>query len=99
MGREVKRVAPGADFGPHLEENPKYKKGDWYQMWQTVSDKPYTPAFEAPEELARWCATHPWGAEESNPVSYEAWLKFIKGPGFAPTLVMDANGSRSGVEQ
>ena len=98
MGRRVKRVARGAEFGPHLGEDPKYKKGDWYQMWQTVSDNPYTPAFETPEELARWCATHPWGAEQINPVSYASWLKFIKGPGLAQTFVMDADGMHSGVE-
>jgi hypothetical protein len=95
MGREVKRVKEGAGWMPDLEY--KAKKGDWYQMWQTVSDRPYTPAFKTPEELAQWCADHPWGAEVSNPIPYAAWLKFILGPGWAPSMVMDSSGVRSGV--
>ena len=54
---------------------------------QTVSDKPYTPAFETPEELARWCADHPWGMEVDEPVSYETWLRFITGLGWAPSMM------------
>lgn len=98
MGRELKRVAPGSDWqqkeGPVMDENP----GDWYQMWQTVSDKPYTPAFETPEELARWCADHPWGIELSYPLSYETWLKFITGPGWAPSMMGTGGSVTSGVE-
>lgn len=102
MGRELKRVAPGSEWqqkdGPVMEENPDYMPGDWYQMWQTVSDKPYTPAFETPEELARWCADHPWGMENAAPVSYETWLKFVTGPGWAPSMMGTEGNVTSGVE-
>ncbi|HET8695757.1 MAG TPA: hypothetical protein VFM33_13880 [Aquabacterium sp.] len=100
MGREVKRVAPGADWQRYREpfENKRFKSGTWYQMWQTVSDKPYTPAFETPEELARWCADHPWGAEVDSPVSYEAWMKFIKGPGWAPSMIASDSAPKIGVQ-
>ena len=97
MGRELKRVAPGSEWedyskpGPaQLDEDPPYQPGAWFQMWQTVSDKPYTPAFETAEELAQWCADHPWGAEKDNPIPAEVWLQFINGPGLAPSAVASA---------
>lgn len=99
MGRELKRVAPGADWQrqgkghPVLPEDPPYTSGTWYQMWQTVSDKPYTPAFATAEELARWCAGHPWGMEVDSPVPYETWLRFINGPGWAPSMVATGDGA------
>ena len=104
MGRELKRVAPGAEWQrtgkgfPVMEEDPPYTPGTWYQMWQTVSDKPYTPAFETAEELARWCADHPWGMEVDSPIPYEAWLKFIKGPGWAPSMMGTEGAVTSGVQ-
>jgi hypothetical protein len=103
MGRELKRVAPGADWqrkergAPLLDENPLFTPGTWFQMWQTVSDKPYTPAFETAEELARWCADHPWGMEVDSPVPYETWLRFINGPGWAPSMVDNGAGPVIGV--
>jgi len=97
MGREVMRVREGAPFG--MTGAPiKRTRGKFYQMWQTVSDQPYTPAFKTPEELARWCADHPWGMEVENPVPYESWLKFIKGPGWAPSMMGMAGNVTSGVE-
>jgi hypothetical protein len=33
-----------------------------------------------------------------SPVPYETWLRFIHGPGWAPSMVMDANGIQSGVD-
>lgn len=103
MGRELKRVAPGSAWQPQtgplvLEENPPFTTGDWFQMWQTVSDKPYTPAFATAEELARWCADHPWGMEKDNPIPYETWLKFTNDPGWAPSMMGTAGAVTSGVE-
>lgn len=98
MGRELKRVAPGADWqrqgreAPLLPEDPPFMPGAWFQMWQTVSDKPYTPAFETSEELARYCADNPWGMEVNSPVPYETWLRFINGPGWAPSMVATGGG-------
>lgn len=102
MGRELKRVAPGSDWqrqdGPVLPEDPPFKAGDWFQMWQTVNNKPYTPAFATAEELARWCEDHPWGMEKDNPIPYETWLRFINGPGWAPSMMGMAGNVTSGVE-
>lgn len=71
--------------------------GDGYQIWETVSEgSPISPVFATPEELARHMAGTQWGADKGS--SYETWMKFINGPGWAPSMVMDASGVRTGVE-
>lgn len=70
--------------------------GDGYQIWETVSEgSPISPVFATPEELARHMATTRWGGDKG--ASYETWLRFITGPGWAPTLVMDSRGVHDGV--
>lgn len=69
--------------------------GDGYQIWETVSEgSPISPVFATPEELARHMAGRQWGADKGS--SYETWMKFINGPGWAPSMMGDANGIRSG---
>lgn len=69
--------------------------GDGYQIWETVSEgSPISPVFATPEELARHMATTRWGADDGT--SYEQWLKFINGPGWAPSMVVDADGIHTG---
>ena len=71
--------------------------GDGYQIWETVSEgSPISPVFKTPEELARYMAGTRWGADTGT--SYETWLNFITGPGWAPSLVIDRKGIRLGVE-
>lgn len=72
-------------------------EGKGYQLWETVSDgSPITPVFETAEDLARYLATHDvWG---SRATSYEKWLAFINGPGWAPTFVVSSAGFQTGVE-
>lgn len=71
--------------------------GDGYQIWETVSEgSPISPVFATPEELAQHMAGTRWGADKGS--SVETWLKFINGPGWAPSMVMDANGIRSGAD-
>lgn len=71
--------------------------GEGYQIWETVSEgSPISPVFSTPEDLARHMATTSYGADKGTP--YETWLKFINGPGWAPSLIGDGNGLRSGVE-
>lgn len=76
-------------------------KGDGWQLWETVSEgSPVSPVFATAEELAEWLA----GPEssESNTVnagtSYEKWLSFIKGPGWAPSLMVTGGRVVGGVE-
>jgi len=69
--------------------------GEGYQIWETVSEgSPISPVFATPEELAQHMAGRPWGADSGS--SYESWLRFIVGPGWAPSGVMDEHGYRSG---
>lgn len=71
--------------------------GDGYQIWETVSEgSPISPVFATPEELARHMAGKQWGGDKGT--SYETWLTFITGPGWAMSMISDGNGLRSGVE-
>lgn len=71
--------------------------GDGWQVWETVSEgSPISPVFATPEELARHMAATRFGGDRGT--SYEQWLKFITGPGWAPSMVMDEHGFRTGVE-
>lgn len=61
--------------------------GDGYQIWETVSEgSPISPVFTTSEELASYMVANPWGADEGS--SYESWMKFINGPGWAPSMVI-----------
>lgn len=72
-------------------------KGDGYQIWETVSEgSPISPVFATAHDLARHMAGTKWGADDGTP--YETWLKFIEGPGWAPSMVMQGGVMKSGVE-
>lgn len=67
-------------------------------MYEDTSEgTPISPAFATPEELARWLADNGASAFGGSTASYEQWLSVCRG-GWAPSMVMDANGLRSGVE-
>lgn len=71
--------------------------GEGYQVWETVSEgSPISPVFATAEELAYYMAGRKWGADKGSP--YATWLKFINGPGWVPSGVMDERGCRSGIE-
>ena len=71
--------------------------GPGYQIWETVSEgSPISPVFATPEDLARWMAGRPWGADSGS--SYNSWLAFIQGPGWAASMVIDSKGTHSGPE-
>lgn len=74
--------------------------GDAYQLWETTSEgSPISPPKATPEELARWLADNGASSFGSSTESYETWLKFIRGPGWAPSAVSGGGrGLRSGVE-
>ena len=58
---------------------------------------PISPAFATPEELAQWLTDNEASAFGDQGASYEGWLRVAQG-GFAPSMVLDANGARSGVD-
>ena len=60
--------------------------GDGYQIWETVSEgSPISPVFSTAHDLAAHMATTRWGADQGT--SFETWLKFIEGPGWAPSMI------------
>jgi hypothetical protein len=89
--------SPEAEQAAEAWEPTEPPKGDGYQVWENVSEgSPISPVFAAPEELARHMATTRWGADKGT--SYEQWMRFILGPGFAVSMVADAHGIRTGVQ-
>ena len=96
--------APGQEEAVRLSEewgeqehNPQ--KGDGWQLWQTVSEGgPVSPVFATPEELARWMATPGNDTSITRGWSYEQWLAFITGPGWAPSMMSAGGPPVSGVE-
>lgn len=83
----------------------KYYRPEWveadrtcFQLYETVSEgTPLSPVFPTQEALARWLAKNgdPWNPGRG--FSYEGALRFVKAA-WAPSLVMDARGVRSGLE-
>lgn len=79
-------------------ENINPPSGEAYQMWETVSEgSPISPPFAMPEELARWLTETGASAGGSRTATYEQWLNLIHRE-WAPSMVVDKNGLRSGVE-
>lgn len=76
------------------EEQPP--SGPGYQLWETVTEgSPISPVFERPEDLARWLVHNPAGIDEGT--TFEQWMAFICGDGWAPSLVMGDGQVMSGV--
>lgn len=71
--------------------------GDGYQIWETVSEgSPISPVFATAEKLAIYMAGNPWGGDAGS--SYESWMKFIDGPGWAPSMVIADGVIHSGAD-
>ena len=69
-----------------------------FMMYETTSEgTPISPAFEAPEELAKWLVDNDASAFGRSKGTYEGWLRVAQG-GFAPSMVMSSKGLESGVE-
>ena len=91
---------------PSEEDEKRYEEweptppptGEAYQLWETVSEgSPVSPPFATPEELARWLVENDTSITKDT--SYEGWVKFIKGPGWACSMVGTVEGGlQSGVK-
>lgn len=67
-------------------------------MYEDTSEgTPISPAFATPEELAQWLADNKASSFGSSTATYEQWLRVCQG-GWAPSMVLDEGGLRSGVE-
>lgn len=70
--------------------------GDGYQIWETVSEgSPVSPVFATPEELADWMVANDDSVTRGT--THEQWLRFINGPGWAPSFVASGGEFKSGV--
>ena len=70
-----------------------------WQMWETTSEgSPISPVCDSPEALARWLADNKASSFGHMTATYEQWLSMIQSTGYAVSMVLDADGMRSGVE-
>jgi len=92
------------DIWPSEEAKQRYESwektepptGDGYQIWQTVSEGgPCSPVFATPEELARWMVANDDSVTKDT--TYDQWVAWIRGPGWAPSLVGNGGEIMSGV--
>lgn len=85
--------------------DPAYYRPDWPEaarthlmMYEDTSEgTPISPAFETPEELARWLADNKASSFGNSTATYEQWLPICRG-GWAPSMVIDSGVMKSGVE-
>ncbi len=67
-------------------------------MYETCSEgTPISPAFNNPEDLARWLVNNHASAFGDRRASYEGWLRVAKG-GYACSAVSSGAGLQSGVD-
>jgi hypothetical protein len=72
-------------------------EGIGYQLWESVTEgSPISPVFEQPEDLARWLEAHATGLDKGT--TFDKWMRFIEGPGWAPSVVVTPNGVMTGVQ-
>ena len=82
----------------HMPDWPPEQRTHLMMYEDTTEGTPISPAFATPEELARWLADN--GASSfgsAGRATYEQWLAVARG-GWAPSMVLDSKGLRSGVE-
>lgn len=73
-------------------------KGEGYQIWETVSEgSPVSPVFAKSEDLADWMCGIENDSSVTRGTTREQWLRFINGPGWAPSFIGNSNGIQTGV--
>jgi len=80
----------------YMPEWPESERTHLMMYEDTSEGTPISPAFATPEELARWLADNGASACGGETATYEQWLRVCNG-GYAPSMVMDSQGLRSGV--
>jgi len=72
-------------------------EGEGYQLWETVSEgSPVTPVFKTSEELAQYLVDNDTSVTKGT--TFEQWMAFIEGPGWAPSLMGPAGDVKPGVQ-
>jgi hypothetical protein len=62
-----------------------------------IDGGPVSPVFASPEELARWMVKN--DRSITRDTTYEGWLQFILGPGWALTAISQGATVTSGTAQ
>jgi len=101
------KVSQGCTYAEYEGERPEES---WYMpefredqltqimMYETCSEgTPISPAFDTPEELAKWLADNGASAFGDMTATYEQWLSTCK-RGWAPSAVLEGGKIKSGVE-
>lgn len=84
------------DQDNYMQEWPEDEKTHCMMFETTTEGTPISPAFETPEELAKWLYESGASAFGGSTGTYEGWLRVAKG-GFAPSAVIINGVLDSGV--
>lgn len=80
---------PGQSDEAEAWEGTPPPTGEWWQIWETVSEgSPITPAFATAEELATYYSNERGG-------SYESTLEWITGEAWLPSMILSGGTLRS----
>lgn len=86
---------------PNIENYmPELAVGEPFRimMYETTTEgTPISPAFDTPEELAKWLADNGASAFGRQTATYEQWLQTCK-DGWAPSAIVINGNLKSGVE-
>jgi hypothetical protein len=85
------------DEGDYMPDWPGDERTHLMMYENTSEGTPISPAFETPEELARWLADNGASSFGSYTATYEQWLGVARG-GWAPSMVVIGGVVKSGVE-
>jgi hypothetical protein len=83
--------------GDYMPDWPESERTHLMMYEDTSEGTPISPAFETPEDLARWLANNGASSFGSSKATYEQWLPICKG-GWAPSMVIAGGRMMSGVE-
>lgn len=83
--------------GDYMPNWPDAERTHYMMYENTTEGTPISPAFQTPEELARWLADNNASAFAGETASYDAWLRVAKG-GYAPSAIIRNGHMTSGVE-
>lgn len=81
----------------YMPEWPEHERTHLMMYEDTTEGTPISPAFETPEELARWLVDNNASAFGGMTGTYEGWLRIARG-GFAPSAVISNGVMQSGVD-
>jgi hypothetical protein len=87
--------APNAE--DYMPDWPETERTHLMMYENTSEGTPISPAFETPEELARWLADNKASAFGSMTATYEQWLSMAKA-GWAPSMIATVSNGKCALE-